>query len=178
MNEWHNLCKVSTEPCSAVSWSLITTEGSLQKGSFIGFLTNLSMPRDTQHPCKGSSQKWAKDVDWTFLSWSAFPGLFDHFITAWGIKTINLICQIIDFQRTCDPGCYCVRLLRPHVWRFVTLYRKQGSRASPRNRNAKKQNDCLRRPFKLLWNKRSEKKRRKGRIYPFECTVPKNSKER
>ena len=26
--------------------------------------------------------------------------------------------------------------------------------------------------------KRSERQRRKGKIYPFECTVPKNSKER
>ena len=26
--------------------------------------------------------------------------------------------------------------------------------------------------------KRSEKHRRKGKIYPFECRVPKNSKER
>ena len=26
--------------------------------------------------------------------------------------------------------------------------------------------------------KRSEKQRRKGEIYPFECRVPKNSKER
>ena len=26
--------------------------------------------------------------------------------------------------------------------------------------------------------KRSEKKRREGKIYPFECRVPKNSKER
>ena len=26
--------------------------------------------------------------------------------------------------------------------------------------------------------KRSEKQRRKGKIYPFECSVPKNSKER
>ena len=26
--------------------------------------------------------------------------------------------------------------------------------------------------------KRSEKKRRKGKIYPFECRVPANSKER
>ncbi|KAB0339369.1 hypothetical protein FD754_023950 [Muntiacus muntjak] len=28
------------------------------------------------------------------------------------------------------------------------------------------------------WSKRSEKQRRKGKIYPFECRVPKNSKER
>ena len=26
--------------------------------------------------------------------------------------------------------------------------------------------------------KRSEKQKRKGKIHPFECTVPKNSKER
>ena len=26
--------------------------------------------------------------------------------------------------------------------------------------------------------KRSEKQRRKGKIFPFECRVPKNSKER
>ena len=32
--------------------------------------------------------------------------------------------------------------------RFVTLYRRQGSRLSPWKRNAKKQNDCLRRSYK------------------------------
>ena len=32
--------------------------------------------------------------------------------------------------------------------RFMTLYRRQGSRPSPRKRNAKKQNDCLGRPYK------------------------------
>ena len=31
---------------------------------------------------------------------------------------------------------------------FVTLYRRQGARLSPRKRNAKKQNGCLRRPCK------------------------------
>ena len=35
-----------------------------------------------------------------------------------------------------------------HRWRFVTLYRKQGSRPSPWERNAKKQNGCLGRPYK------------------------------
>ena len=32
--------------------------------------------------------------------------------------------------------------------RFVTLYRRQESRPSPRKRNAKKQKGCLRRPYK------------------------------
>ena len=32
--------------------------------------------------------------------------------------------------------------------RFVTLYRRQGSRPSPWKRNAKRQNGCLRRPYR------------------------------
>ena len=32
--------------------------------------------------------------------------------------------------------------------KFVTLYRRQGSRPSPRKKNAKKQNGYLRRPYK------------------------------
>ena len=41
-----------------------------------------------------------------------------------------------------------VRVPDDYKWRFVTLYRRQGSRPSPRKRNAKKQNGCLRRPYK------------------------------
>ena len=61
--------------------------------------------------------------------------------------------------------------------RFVTLYRRQGSRLSPRKRNARKQNGCLKRLYKQLWKKRSEKQKRKEKIHSFECRVPKNSKE-
>ena len=38
--------------------------------------------------------------------------------------------------------------LMNYGWRFVTLYRRQGSRPSPRKRNPKRQNGCLRRPYK------------------------------
>ena len=38
--------------------------------------------------------------------------------------------------------------LKNYGWRFITLYRRQESKPSPRKRNAKKQNGCLRRPFK------------------------------
>ena len=63
-------------------------------------------------------------------------------------------------------------------WRFVTLYRRQEIRPSPRKRNAKKQNGCLGGLTNSYEKKRSQKQRRKGKIYPFECRVPKNSKER
>ena len=36
----------------------------------------------------------------------------------------------------------------PEERRFVTLYRRQGKRPFPRKRNVKKQNGCLRRPYK------------------------------
>ena len=67
-----------------------------------GVYTNLPVPRDTQRPCEGSSQQWAKRVDRIFLSQSSFPGLFDHFVIEWGIRTTNLICRITDFQGTCE----------------------------------------------------------------------------
>ena len=55
--------------------------------------------------------------------------------------------------------------------RFITLYRRQGSRPSPRKRNAKRQNGCLRGPYKLAEKKRSKRQRRKGKMYPSECRV-------
>ena len=54
-------------------------------------------------------------------------------------------------------------------WRFMTLYRRQGSRPSPWKRNAKKQNGCLRRPYNSYGKKRSEKQRRKGKIFPLNA---------
>ena len=43
--------------------------------------------------------------------------------------------------------------------RFMTLYKRQGSRRSPQKRNAKKQNGCLGRPYKIAVKRREEKSR-------------------
>ena len=45
-------------------------------------------------------------------------------------------------------GSDLIESLKNYGWKFVTLYRGQGSRPSPRKRNAKRQNGCLRRPYK------------------------------
>ena len=45
-------------------------------------------------------------------------------------------------------GLDLIERLKNYGQRFVTLYWRQGSRLSPRKRNAKKQNGCLRRPYK------------------------------
>ena len=58
--------------------------------------------------------------------------------------------------------------------RFLTLYRRQGARPSSRKRNAEKQNSLT----NSCEKKRGKKQRRKGKIYPLECRVPKNLKER
>ena len=45
-------------------------------------------------------------------------------------------------------GLDLIEYLKNYVQRLVTLYRRQGARPSPRKRNAKRQNGCLRRPYK------------------------------
>ena len=45
-------------------------------------------------------------------------------------------------------GLDLIECLMNYGERFLTLYRRQGSRPSPWKRNAKKQNGCLGRPYK------------------------------
>ena len=51
-------------------------------------------------------------------------------------------------------------------------------KTTPRKRNAKIQNGCLRRPYKELRKEEKSKAKEKRKIYSFERRVPKNSKER
>ena len=52
-------------------------------------------------------------------------------------------------------------------WRFVTLYRRQESRSFPRKRNAKRQNCCLRRPYKELRKEEKLKAKEKRKDIPI-----------
>ena len=64
------------------------------------------------------------------------------------------------------------------LWRrFVTLYRRQGSRPIPKKKKYK-QSKCLSEDALQIAVKRREVKGKKEKIYTFECRVPKNSKER
>ena len=45
-------------------------------------------------------------------------------------------------------GLDLIECLMNYEQRFVTLYRRQGSRTSPRKRNAEKLKGCLRRPYR------------------------------
>ena len=61
--------------------------------------------------------------------------------------------------------------------RFVTLYRRQGARPSPRKRKCKRAKWLSEEALQIAV-KRREKQRRKGKIHPFECRIPKNNKKR
>ena len=50
-----------------------------------------------------------------------------------------------------------IECLMNYGQRFMTLYRRQGSRPSPWKRNAKKQNGCLGRPYKIAVKRREVK---------------------
>ena len=75
-------------------------------------------------------------------------------------------------------GLDLIECLKNYGQKFVTLYRKQWSRLSPRKRNAKGKMVVWEGLTNSWEKKRSKRQRRKGKIYPSECRVPKNSKER
>ena len=77
-------------------------------------------------------------------------------------------------------GLDLIECLMNYGWRFVTLYRRQGSRPSPWKRNAKKQNGCLRRPYKFLWKeekwKAKEKRKDKHQNAEFQRIARRDKK--
>ena len=65
------------------------------------------------------------------------------------------------------------------LWMEVhDIVQETGIKTIPWKRKAKRQSGCLRRLTNSCEKKRSEKQRRKGNIFPFECRVPKYSQER
>ena len=59
------------------------------------------------------------------------------------------------------------------------IVQETGIKTSPKKKKCKKAKWLCEEAFQIaMKQKRSKKQRRKGKIYPFECRVPKNSKER
>ena len=61
---------------------------------------------------------------------------------------------------------------------FMTLYRSQGSRPSSRKSNAKKPKWLSEEALQIAVKRRKVESKGEKERYPFECRVPKNSKER
>ena len=63
-------------------------------------------------------------------------------------------------------------------WRFVDIAQETGIKTIPKKKCKKAKwlsEEVLQ---KIVKRREAKKQRRKGKIYPFECRVPKNSKER
>ena len=75
-------------------------------------------------------------------------------------------------------GLDLTECLMNYGWRFVTLYRRQGSRPSPRKRNAKTAKWLSEEALQIAVKTREAKNKGEKERYPCECRVPKNSKER
>ena len=59
-----------------------------------------------------------------------------------------------DYTVELKNRLYLIDRVPDELWMEVRdMYRRQGSRPSPSNRNAKRQNGCLRRPYKYLCKK-------------------------
>ena len=75
-------------------------------------------------------------------------------------------------------GLDLLERLPEELWMEVhTLYRRLWSKPSPRGRNTKKAKWLSEEALQIA-KKRKEVKGKGGKIYPSECRVPKNSKER
>ena len=65
------------------------------------------------------------------------------------------------------------------LWAEVCdIVQETGIKTIPRKNKSKKAKWLSEEALQIAVKKGSEKQRRKGKIYPFECRVPKNSKER
>ena len=68
--------------------------------------------------------------------------------------------------------------LPEELWTEVRdIVQEAGIKTIPKKKKCKKAKWLSEEPLQIA-EKRSERQRRKGKIYPFECRVPKNSKER
>ena len=76
-------------------------------------------------------------------------------------------------------GLDLIEYLKNYEQRFMTLYRRQGS-TIPKKKKCKKAKRLPEEALQIAEKKREAKnrQRRKGKIYPFECRVPKNNKKR
>ena len=68
--------------------------------------------------------------------------------------------------------------LPEELWTEVRdIVQEAGIKTIPKKKKCKKAKWLSEEPLQIA-EKRSERQRRKGKIYPFECRVPENSRER
>ena len=105
------------------------------------------------------SAKKKKKKSWSWL-WLRSWGLYCKIQAFFSLKKVGKTtrpfrCDLnqIPYDYTVEAairfkGLDLIECLMNYGWRFKTSYRKQWPKSSPNKRNARRQNDCLRRPYK------------------------------
>ena len=76
-------------------------------------------------------------------------------------------------------GWDLIECLMNYGWRFMTLYRTAVIKTIPKKKKCTKAKWLSEEAMQISEKRREAKgKWKKGKIYPFECRVPKNSKEK
>ena len=76
-------------------------------------------------------------------------------------------------------GLDLIECLKKYGWRFMTLYRRPWPKPFPRGKKCKKARWLSEEALQIAEKRREAKRqRRKGKIHPSECRVPKKSRER
>ena len=72
-----------------------------------------------------------------------------------------------------------IDIVPDELWMEVfDIVQETGSKIIPKKKKCKKPKWLSEQALQIAEKRREAKQRRKGKIYPFECRVPKNSKER
>ena len=75
-------------------------------------------------------------------------------------------------------GLDLIECLMNYGWRFVTLYKKHGARASTKKKKCKKAKWLSEEALQIAVKRREVKSKGEKERYKPECIVPKNSKKR
>ena len=115
------------------------------------------------------------------LPGSSINGIFQARVMEWVVISFSMSNYTVEVENRYKE-LDLINSVSEELWMEVCdIVQGQWSRPSPRKRNAKKKNSCLRRQvlqIAVKKKKRNQKQKRKRKTYPSECRVPKNSKER
>ena len=110
VNEWHALHEASKEPCSAVPRWSHTANGRNLSG-----VIPICQCQEAPNVSFGNQPEMGKACG-PNSPFSVKLSTLWPFHNSLGIRSINPIYWIIDFQGTCDLYCYCVLWLRSQTW--------------------------------------------------------------
>ena len=152
-----------SQPRCLANWM---ADGTCQVPSWKGAPVQRNLKRGKQDHCSycswGSQGKNTEVVCHSLLQWTTFCQTSPPWPTHRGLKLkkvgkttrpFRYDLNQIPYDYTVEvrnrlKGLDLIECLMNYGMRFMTLYRRQGSRPSPWKRNAKKQNGCLKRPYK------------------------------